>query len=244
MADDLELRRADGTDGSNPGRRSVLVGLAVSGTLAGAFTLVVVTDPQLLLGFDETVSRLTRDWADSWGWPVDLAHQVALKTGVVWSSFVAGLFAVFLLLRRRWAASFFLMLSAFIGGLIGGCMKFLVSRDRPPGAERFEEDLTDSFPSGHTMVGIYLYLAAGLVMLRIGQANDRRWLVWLGWGFIVFGPLLGVTRLIVGAHWATDVIGGWAYGSAVVFGCALLFWEPLDRGWLTWRKRVERPTAP
>jgi len=220
------------------GRRWTIVGLAVSVSSALALTLLVVSDAAVLAWLDDPLTDFTRNWADSWEWPVTLAHEISNKTGVIWSSFVAGLFALFLFARRRWGAGGFLMLSALLGGLIGLFMKDFVSRERPPAAERFESDLTDSFPSGHTMVGIYLYLATGLVLLRIGQANGRRWMTWLGWALIAFGPFLGLTRIVVGAHWPTDVLGGWAFGSAVVCLCALLFWSPLNRQWLTWRSRA------
>ena len=225
---------------SAKGRRQTIIGLVISLAVAGALTIIMLTESPLLSGCDAALTSFTRDWADESGWPVELSHEIANKMGVIWSSFVAGLFALFLLARRRWAAAAFLLSSAFIGGIIGFIAKDLLARQRPPGAERYEEDLDDSFPSGHTMVGIYLYLATGLLLLRMGQANDRRWMTLLGWGFIIFGPTLGLTRLIVGAHWPTDVIGGWAFGSAVVLVCALLFWDALDASWVTWRKRAAK----
>jgi membrane-associated phospholipid phosphatase len=220
------------------GHRQAIIALVISLAVAAALTVLMLADARPLAGFDETLTRITRTWADSLGWPVSWSHELANKTGVIWSSFVAGLFALFLLARRRWAAAAFLLSSAIIGGVTGLVMKDLVGRRRPPGAEQYEEDLVDSFPSGHTMVGIYLYLATGLLLLRMGQANDRRWMTMLGWAFIIFGPLLGLTRLIVGAHWPTDVVGGWAFGSAVVLVCALVFWDALDASWVTWRRRT------
>jgi membrane-associated phospholipid phosphatase len=214
-----------------------VVGLIVSLSVATVLTAIMVTGSTILAGFDESITSFTRDWADTREWPVELSHEIANKTGVIWSSFVAGLFALFLLARRRWAATAFLLASAFLGGLIGLFAKDFVGRQRPPEAERYETDLDDSFPSGHTMVGIYLYLATGLLLLRMGQANERRWMVVLGWAFIVFGPALGLTRLIVGAHWPTDVIGGWAFGSAVVLVCALALWDPLGTSWRSRRNR-------
>jgi membrane-associated phospholipid phosphatase len=234
----MEPTRRARSPASARGHRIAVVGLLAAIAVAAALTVIMATGSELLAGFDKAITSFTRDWADALEWPVELSHAIADKTGVIWSSFVAGLFALFLLVRQRWAAASFLLASAFLGGLVGLFAKDFVGRQRPPGAERFEEDLDDSFPSGHTMVGIYLYLATGLLLLRMGQANGRRWMVVLGWGFIGFGPVLGLTRVIVGAHWPTDVIGGWAFGSAVVLVCALVLWDPLDAGWLSRRKRV------
>ncbi len=247
MSDAHGTSQPSAEERSSRGRRQAIAALVASALVAAGLTAVMMTDSQLLAGFDESVSDFTRGWADDWDWPVVVSHEIDQKTGVIWSSFVAGIFALFLLARRRWAATAYLLLSTILGGIIGLVSKEVVSRQRPPGAERYEEDLTDSFPSGHTMVGIYLYLATGLLLLRMGQANDRRWMTGLGWGLIIFGPLLGLTRVIAGAHWATDVIGGWAFGSAVVLVCALLFWGPLERSWVTYRARdagVPRPGTP
>ena len=221
------------------GRRAAAAGLAVSTAFGVLLTTAVLAGPAPLVRVDLGVWDSTGSWAGALVWPVQIAQQIALRTGVVFSACVAALFCVFLLLRHRWAAALFLGLSAVAGGFTGLVMKDLVTRHRPPGAGRFDADLTDSYPSGHTMVGIYLYLAAGLIVLRIGQANDRNWIVRLGWALISFGPFLGLTRIVAGAHWATDVIGGWAFGSMVVCACALLLWRPLGTCWTHPRRSAD-----
>ena len=49
---------------------------------------------------------------------------------------------------------------------------------------------------------------------------------------VAAGPLLGVSRLVLGVHWPSDIVAGWAFGSAALCVGALLLLRPLDRGWV------------
>ena len=118
-------------------------------------------------------------------------------------------------------------------------MKALIGRQRPPGAERYEPDLDKSFPSGHAMEGIYLYVATGMVLIHLGTTRGTA-VVLLGRTLVVMGPFIGVSRLILGVHWPSDILAGWAFGSVVLLAWPLLIlWSPVDRGWVR-----RAPTAP
>ena len=43
--------------------------------------------------------------------------------------------------------------------------------------------------------------------------------------------VIGVSRLVLGVHWPSDVLAGWAFGSTVMLAAAVLLWRPLDAGW-------------
>jgi undecaprenyl-diphosphatase len=221
-----------------------VVGLAVAAATAALLTWAVATGGSVLAGFDRAVTDATRAWADPLGWPVEVAHVIGEATAPVRST-VAGivLFVILMALRQRAAASW-IALSGIAGVLTAEAVKHAVGRQRPPGAEQYEPDLFKSFPSGHAMVGIYLYLVAGLVLVHLGRAHGRRWVVGLGWALVVIGPLIGLTRLILGVHWPTDLLAGWAFGSAVALASALLLWWPLDRGWAGRRSPGARAKEP
>ena len=81
-----------------------------------------------------------------------------------------------------------------------------VARIRPydlyPVIELLVEKQTDfSFPSGHTCASF----AAALVYLRMFP--ERK-----GWGFVILAVLIGFSRLYVGVHYPTDVLGGFFVG--------------------------------
>ena len=97
--------------------------------------------------------------------------------------------------------------SLAVGALITNVfLKNAVARIRPydlyPVIELLVEKQTDfSFPSGHTCASF----AAALVYLRMFP--ERK-----GWGFVILAVLIGFSRLYVGVHYPTDVLGGFFVG--------------------------------
>lgn len=118
-----------------------------------------------------------------------------------------GTAVILLILRRPWAALYFIVASA-ASALMVQVLKNLFGRDRP-------EDILviadyGSFPSGHVA-------NAATIAVAIGIIAPKRW-VWIAG--IVYTFLMAVSRTYVGAHWLTDTIGGALVGA----GMALLVW--------------------
>ncbi len=100
------------------------------------------------------------------------------------------------------------------GWMISQSVKGLVDRQRPVWPDPFEVLTSPSFPSGHSMAGIYGYVVFGIVALAL---LDRRW---PGILLITFGLLMGPSRVLLGVHWPTDVLAGWLLAGAWVSLCA------------------------
>ena len=104
------------------------------------------------------------------------------------------------------------------GGLLAGGMKVLYGRARPAGAILINER-TFAFPSGHAATS-----AAVMVTLCYVLAREKiiSWPAAIVIGGIV--PLLvGLSRLYLDVHWATDVVGGWTVGLFVAAMSAALY---------------------
>ena len=126
---------------------------------------------------------------------------------------------VLLIQRKPWSA---LMLAVSLAGglLLSEVMKGVFERDRPPELFRAVETINASFPSGHALLSTVFYLTLG-VMLERAFARRRMKIYILG-AAVVVALLVGVSRVYLAAHWASDVMGGWALGAAWAMVCWLV----------------------
>lgn len=220
-----------------PGRPAAVAGLVLAIAVATALLIDVVLAGGRPTALDEQVQTFTRGWADSVGWVVTAAEFVGRVTGPLLSVCYATAVFAFFAMRRSWAIALFVGVSAAGGALAVEVAKLAVGRARPPGAELYVSDLEKSFPSGHAAGGIYLYVVLGLIAIRHGRAVDeRRWRL-IGLLLLVAGPMVGLSRIVLGVHWTTDVAAGWAFGSAAALVSALLVWDRLAQSW-GWRPRA------
>ncbi|MEI7624240.1 MAG: phosphatase PAP2 family protein, partial [Actinomycetes bacterium] len=134
--------------------------------------------------------------------------------------------AVLLLLAGKWRWALFLLLSSQAGFLVSNTMKHVVGRTRPPWTTVSLDQIGTSFPSGHTYAGITGWVAMGLIALYL---FPRPISTITGWILIVVGVLNGPSRLLLGKHWPSDVLGAWllAIGWLLLCWSAFLwFWAP------------------
>jgi undecaprenyl-diphosphatase len=131
---------------------------------------------------------------------------------------------VFVLRRRRWQPG--VLLTAAVAGAIAlyDVVKPAVARPRPPASAWLGHFSGWAFPSGHATqsVAFYSMLAVVLSAARPAGVRARFWGVAAGLALLV-----GASRIYLGGHWFTDVVGGYALGAAWV---ALVVAIALRRG--------------
>jgi undecaprenyl-diphosphatase len=145
----------------------------------------------------------------------DLTSIGSVSILLVLTTAVAG----FLLLnRKRLEAG--IMVVALGGGLaLSQLLKGVFERARPPDAYRAVEALNYSFPSGHAMLSAVVYLTLGAMIARIAPGKRSR--IYVMSTAIALTLLVGATRVYLGVHWASDVLGGWCVGAAWATACWL-----------------------
>lgn len=173
-------------------------------------------------------------------WLADALHSFAVEN--LWLAWLARVFAVlgsayvlfpltFLVVvglwrRHRWFAMW--VAACGLGGIvISQTMKRLIDRQRPVWDNPLHELSSPSFPSGHSMAGIYGYVVFGILALVLLQQR------WPGIVLIAIGVLMGPSRVAFGVHWPSDVLAGWLYACAWVCTVTAVMWwrlgpPPLD----------------
>jgi undecaprenyl-diphosphatase len=123
-----------------------------------------------------------------------------------------------LVARRHRLLAGYLVVSA-LGFLVNTAMKLLIDRPRPPTVGLLLQESSASYPSGHATSGITVVAALGVVAL---MAIHSRWRWAIAVPLFVLAPLIGLSRVVMGVHWPTDVLGGWALGTAWTSTVALV----------------------
>lgn len=118
--------------------------------------------------------------------------------------------------ERRGDSLLIVIVAAGVGAMIL-ISKPIVGRTRPPLAQRLAEETNQSFPSGHATASIALLGVLLVVLLPLVARRWARLLMIVGAVLVV--ALIGVSRLYLGVHWATDVVGGWLTGATWLFVC-------------------------
>ena len=119
-------------------------------------------------------------------------------------------------LRRRTWRPLALLAAAYLGaGLAFTAVKELVHRPRPPAGILLKPVAGPSFPSGHATQAVAVYGLLAALVAAVTTSWARKVTAWAL--AIVISGLVAVSRLYLGAHWLTDVLGGLALGAAWLF---------------------------
>ena len=129
------------------------------------------------------------------------------STGVLWV--VIGVSAVVLAIRKRWRLAIYLVVTGAGAQVLDPILKSLVGRLRPVVAHPIAYGKGDSFPSGHSLGSIICYGALFLVFLPMMRGRWRRAFITAIAALIV---LIGISRILLGVHFISDVLGAWAVG--------------------------------
>lgn len=184
-----------------------------------------------LLDLDTSAARNLHEWVRH---SDDLVRELKILTffgAPLWFYIIVTPAVLWVWRRGHTRLAVFLVVTTLGGGLLDTIVKEVVGRPRPSLVEPVASAHGKSFPSGHAMSSTVAYGALLLVFL---PAIGRRYRPVVFAGAVVLVVAIGFSRLALGVHYITDVVGG------VVLGLAWL--AASTAAFSTWR--VERGEPP
>jgi undecaprenyl-diphosphatase len=167
-------------------------------------------------------------------WAQEAARDVTALGSIVVLVVITFAVSGYLFLTRKHPAAWLILVTVFGGIALNDLLKLAFARPRPDFVSPAARVFTSSFPSGHASLSAITYLTIAALLAR-SQSSFK-----VGLYFIVLGALLtmviGISRIYLGVHYPTDVLGGWCIGTAWAMGCWVLM------VWLQHGGRVQPPS--
>jgi membrane protein DedA with SNARE-associated domain/membrane-associated phospholipid phosphatase len=191
---------------------AVVATLAVALFVFVAYASVFSDDPGPTPG-DETAFDVAAEVRT--GWVTDVAEAVTTLGSSPVTLSVAAVAAILLGLRRRWIELAVLVVALVIAHVGVPVVKDAIDRPRPGGA--LVASSGSAYPSGHAAWSVlYVWLALTVTLrLRPGKVGGTALVI----GAIALTAAIGLSRVYLRVHYASDVNGGWAFGVSAFALC-------------------------
>jgi membrane-associated phospholipid phosphatase len=132
---------------------------------------------------------------------------------------LAGLAAVGLWLGRRRRQAIVVVVAMVGAAVLSGAVKAIVDRPRPSVPYPIDHVGGGSFPSGHALTSATALALLVMVAGAQRSALARGWLVTVA---AVIGVAIGASRVALGVHYPSDVLGGWLLAGLWLFAVTRL----------------------
>ncbi len=212
--------------------RAQLIALAAIAALLVTFGVLASEVIEVeTLAFDKAILLALRNADGSPIGPnwvsVSIIHLSSLGSVAV-GVLVVVISSAFLFLDRKPRQALLVIGCTVLVAIVIEVLKAYVARMRPTVVHPIDFADGMSFPSGHTLLASVLYpMIAFVAATNLKRRSLRVFLI----AIAVFIPLLvGFTRVYIGVHYPTDVIGGWCLGAAFAIACSLVVQTFQKRG--------------
>ncbi|MGR6974326.1 phosphatase PAP2 family protein [Streptomyces cynarae] len=223
-----------------PAPRTAALVAAALAALSVLLLVLVAVSWRPLMALDGDIATTTHRWAVEHG---GITHASRILTDWVWDpqtmrALCAAAVVRLLWRRRAWWLALWVAATCALAALVQNGLKAAVGRPRPVWPNPVDSAHYAAFPSGHAMTAT---VVCGLLLWLLHRLGAGR-LLWRTALTVAVVSVVGVglTRVWLGVHWPSDVLGGWLLGALLVV-LAVASYERWGRGEEAPVRREPRP---
>lgn len=176
-----------------------------------SYLLLQVAGSGPLTEVDQGVAEAIHEWIRDSRALVGIAFVLSFLGVPPWFYVTIGGSALWFYRKGYWRLALFMVTTPLVGGVISTVVKVTVDRPRPELDDPITHAFGKSFPSGHSMSATIGY---GTLLLAFMPLIPRRWRPRAVAAYVVLVLLIAASRLGLGVHYLSDVIGGIVLGAA------------------------------
>ena len=176
-----------------------------------SFLLLQVLDAGPVTEIDQGVAEAIHEWIRDSPILVGLSYFFSFLGVPPFFYVTIGLAAFWFYRRGYWRLSLWMVTTPLLSGVISTTVKVLVNRERPEFDAPITEAFGKSFPSGHAMTSTVGY---GTLLLAFLPLIPPKWKPRAIAAYVALVLLVSASRLGLGVHYLSDVLGGMVLGAA------------------------------
>lgn len=201
---------------TNPYYRSFKQTLLLSFVLGIPFLILCtmgIFDSYILQVFDTSIGSLFYNRGS------DLLTKIVIAFTTIGNPMsvaliVLAIAVLIIVIQRDWKSTLWYILTVFLGAaVLNSLVKNVFQRVRPELTHLIEQE-GHSFPSGHAMGAVIYFGALAYLIYYFAQNKSLQVKQSLFALTVIFVLLMGISRLYLGVHYPSDVLGGYSLGSA------------------------------
>src|SRR5271155_2558338 len=145
-------------------------------------------------------------------WLQEAARDITSLGSTIVLGMITSTVAGYLFLAGKPSVAWLILIAVLGGVVLNSLLKFAFARPRPDFVTHLARVFTTSFPSGHAALSAITYLTIGALLARTYPSFPTSLYFMSLAAFLTV--LIGVSRIYLGVHYPTDILGGWSIGAA------------------------------
>lgn len=144
-------------------------------------------------------------------WLIDTMWAISWIGGGIQRYIIVTLLVIALWVWKGRGEAIAMALASLISSILSDILKGFYGRLRPDLIPYLDLQHSAAYPSGHATSAAVVYILFALLMPKVQRP------AWLAVA-LIFTLLTGLSRVMLGVHWTSDVLGGWMLGTAFAVG--------------------------